>query len=37
MIEMSKTRRRWIYVVMLVGGMIWGVHLIYTSVMVNAP
>ena len=23
--------RMWIYVAMLVGGMIWGIHLIYTT------
>jgi hypothetical protein len=30
--DLFELNRRWIYIVMLVGGMAWGIHLIYTVV-----
>ena len=29
MTDLFRLRRRWIYVAMIVGGMVWGIHFIY--------
>jgi len=35
--ELLLSSRRWIYIVMLVGGMAWGIYFIYTASGVGHP